>query len=240
MEIITRKINIAIVDDHWAILEGYQSLLKKLTYVNSVHVFTTSEAFFEETKHTHFDLVLLDIQLKDEDGLDICKIIKEEHKNIKVIMESMFDNANYILEAYQINADGYILKDSHPNELRHAIERVFYHNEKYFTPLANKIILDKIESDKQRHTYSKSELSNREIEIIPFICEGKANKEIAEMLCLSETTVATHRKHIYKKTNCHNSIQVLNYCIKNDLYIPPKKDSRKLKFGKFLKTLLPK
>jgi len=237
MELITRKINIAIVDDHWAVLEGYQSLLKKLNYVNSVQIFTTSKDFFEETKHTDFDLVLLDIELKGESGLDICKIIKEENSNIKVIIVSLHESQGFILHAYENNADGYIFKGGDYDELKIAIYKIVFHNEKYFTPAALKIIFNKQESDKLN--YSKSELSNRESEMIPFICEGKANKEIAEMLCLSETTVATHRKHIYKKTNCHNSIQVLNYCIKNGLYIPPQKDSGKLKLGKFLRTLLP-
>ena len=202
------KINIAVVDDHYTVLSGYQSILEKLDYVNSVQGFATSTELFEGIRHTNFELILLDIQLKDEDGLDVCKAIKEQYKNIKVVMQSSFDNQNYILEAHKLNADGYILKGSNPNELRHAVESILFKNEKYFTPVANKIILDKLESDKQRQTNSKTKLSNREFEIMLFICECKENKEIAKKLYLSETTVATHRKHIYKKTNCHNSIQV--------------------------------
>ena len=218
MEIITRQINIAIVDDHWAILEGYQSLLKKLNYVNSVQVFTTSKDFFEETKHTAFDLVLLDIELKEESGLDICKIIKERKSNIKVIIESQHESQSFILSAYENNADGYIFKGGDYDELKNAIHKTVFHNEKYFTPVALKIIFNKQESNKISNNHSKSGLTEREIEVLKLICVGKSDKRIAKILFISEMTVATHRRNILKKINCHKSIDILNFAIKNGLY----------------------
>ena len=165
METITRQINIAVVDDHWAILEGYQSLLKKLNYVNSVHVFTTSKDFFEETKHTDFDLVLLDIELKEESGLDICKIIKEGNSKIKVIIESLHESKGFILHAYENNADGYIFKGGDYDELKNAINKIVFHNEKYFTPIASKIIFDKHESAKMHNSNSKTGLLRRNMSL---------------------------------------------------------------------------
>jgi len=72
------------------------------------------------------------------------------------------------------------------------------------------------------------------------VCKGKSNKEIGEQLSISDSTVASHRKHIFKKTDCHSSIEILNYCIKNGLYMPVEKDNSKMFFSKFLKVLLPK
>ena len=218
METITRQINIAVVDDHWAILEGYQSLLKKLNYVNSVHVFTTSKDFFEETKHTDFDLVLLDIELKEESGLDICKIIKEGNSKIKVIIESLHESKGFILHAYENNADGYIFKGGDYDELKNAINKIVFHNEKYFTPIASKIIFDKHESAKMHNSNSKTGLTEREIEIIKLICVGKTDKRIARILNISESTVATHRQNIMRKINCHKSTEIITYAIKNGLY----------------------
>ena len=218
METYTRKINIAVVDDHWAVLGGYQNMLGKIDYVKSVHGFITSKDFFEEMKHTDFDLVLLDIQLKDEDGLDICKIIKEEYKNIKVIIESLHESASCILEAYKNNADGYIFKGGDYEELKNAIGKIVFQNEKYFTPVALKIILNKQESDKSRNSHLNNELTDREIEIMKLICVGKTDKTIAKKLYISEMTVATHRRNILKKINGHKNIDILNYAIKNGLH----------------------
>jgi len=212
------KINIAVVDDHYTVLSGYQSILEKLDYVNSVHGFANSKELFDAMKQTNFDLILLDIQLKDEDGLDICKIIKEYNMNIKVIMQSSFDNENYILEAHKINADGYILKGNSPNELKLAIERVVYHNEKYFTPVANQLILNEHSLNIQKHNRSKTDLSEREIEIMLLICKGKVDKEIAEILNISEATASTHRQNIMKKIGCHKIAEIIAYAIKNGFY----------------------
>jgi len=218
METTTRKINIAVVDDHYAILSGYQSILLKLDYVNSVHGFATSQELFAEMKQTNFDLILLDIQLKDEDGLDICKLIKVHNNNTKVIMESTFDNSNYILKANENGADGYILKSGNPSELRHAVERVVFHNEKYFTDVALQIILNESASNKLKHIRSKTDLSEREIQIIQFICDGMSDKKIAETLYLSESTISNHRQNIMKKINCHKSTEIITYAIKNGIY----------------------
>lgn len=218
METYTRKINIAVVDDHWLVLEGYKNYLEKLHYVKSVQGFATSKEFFEAVKHSKFDLVLLDIQLKGEDGLDICKIIKEEYKSIKVLMESLHESKNFILEAYKNNADGYIFKGGECSEMKSAIEKIVFHNEKYFTPVAFKIILDKQESDKVRNCNSNTELTGREIDIMKLICGGKTGKRISKILYISESTVASHRKNILKKINGHKSIDILNYAIKNGLH----------------------
>ena len=218
METTTRSVNIAVVDDHYAILSGYQSILEKLDYVNSVQGFATSKELFAGMEQTNFDLILLDIQLKDEDGLDICKIIKDQNKHIKVIMESTFDNSNYILKANENNADGYILKDGNPSELRHAVERVVCHNEKYFTPVALQVILNEQTSNKQKLSHSKNDLSEREIEIMKLICDGMSDKKIADTLNLSDSTVSNHRQNIMKKINCHKSTEIITYAIKNGIY----------------------
>jgi len=193
-------------------------MLEKLDYVKLVQGFATSKAFFEETKRTDFDLVLLDIELKDENGLDICKIIKQENKNIKVIIESLHESPNFILHAYENNADGYIFKGGNYAELKNAIDKIVFHNEKYFTPVALKIIFNKQESDKLGNSRSKTELTEREIEIMKLICGGKSDKRIAKTLYISEMTVATHRRNILKKINCHKSIDILNFAIKNGFY----------------------
>lgn len=218
METITRQINIAVVDDHWAVREGYESILKKINYVKLVQCFAASKEFFEETKHTTFDLVLLDIELKEENGLDICKIIKEGNNNIKVIIVSLHESQGFILHAYENNADGYIFKGGDYDELKNAIHKTVFHNEKYFTPIALKIIFNKQESDKLRNNNSKTELTDREIEIMKLICVGKTDKRIAKILNISESTVASHRQNIMRKINCHKSTEIITYAIKNGLY----------------------
>jgi len=104
------------------------------------------------------------------------------------------------------------------NELKLAIERVVYHNEKYFTPVANQLILNEHSLNIQKHNRSKTDLSEREIEIMLLICKGKVDKEIAEILNISEATASTHRQNIMKKIGCHKIAEIIAYAIRNGFY----------------------
>jgi DNA-binding NarL/FixJ family response regulator len=211
---------VAIVDDHFAVLDGYKFLLQKLPFISTIHCFYGEQDFMIEMKKIPYDLVLLDISLKDGDGLQICKQLKLHFKKVKVIMLSGHHNKNYLFKAYINDANGYLFKDADSNEVRFAIERVLTKDEKHFNLEAMEAILIQQDAIKTRNKNSKITLSEREIEIVIYICEGKSNKKIGELLNRSEHTILAHKTNIMKKLGVHKSIDITNYAIREGIFIP--------------------
>lgn len=225
------SISIAVVDDHWAIRSGLKVVLKKMDYVESVQSFATSAEFYPEMKLNPFDLIILDVELKGENGLDICKEVKNQYKNTKVLMSTMFDNPGYVIRAYENKADGYILKDTTPKEMKEAIDKIVFQNKTYYPAYAAKLIFDKQEAD--RKIKADAELTESEIEVMKLICEGKTDKEIGKLKNRSEATISTHRQNILKKIKGHKTADIIIYAIQNGIYIPLKINKRI--FSRFFK-----
>lgn len=213
---IPNKKNVAIVDDHFAIRDGYKNILKKTSYIDCVCPFATGKELLNELKKKTIDLVLLDIELKNEDGLEICKHLKLTYKNIKVIILTSHHSSEYIIKAEQYDADGYLFKDAEPKEVRIAIDKVVNQNGRYFSSEAKSILA----------VTEDSKLTQREIQILQLVCEGKSNKEIGEIFNRDETTIAKHKQNMMNKINVHKSVEIIYYAIKHGYYTPkfiPKK-----------------
>ena len=105
------NLKIGIVDDHFAIRDGYQTLLESWEFVSGVYVYQSAKELRLDLKSNILDLVFLDIELLDENGLDECRKIKNSNSTIKIIMLSAHHDEQYILSAYDSNADGYLFKD---------------------------------------------------------------------------------------------------------------------------------
>lgn len=222
----THQITIAIVDDHWGIRDSYGNALRRIKYIDTVETFATAKEMLTKMRKNPYDLVLLDISLKDEDGLDICKEIKNQYKNVKVLIFSTYDSGFYIFNAYQNNADGYICKDGDVEELNMAIDKIILQNERYFNAKSVETIFRMQETNKNRQNNNEDELSDREIEVMLLFCLGKSDKEIGVIFDRSEATISKHRHNILKKIGGHKSIEILNYAIKNGLYIPAQKEEK--------------
>jgi DNA-binding NarL/FixJ family response regulator len=212
--------SIAIIDDHFAVRDGYKYFLEKLPFISHVECFAQESEISKAFEKTKFDLILLDIELKAGNGLKICKDFKLKYKNIKVLILSGHHNKEYILSAFQNEADGYLFKDSDNEEVGFALERVLKKGQKHFNLEAMDTIFQHQEFNKNRIKNPKNSLSEREIEIMILICEGKSNKEIGNILHRDETTISTHRYNILKKIGAHKSLEILNYAIANGIYTP--------------------
>lgn len=214
------NLKIGIVDDHFAIRDGYQTLLESWEFVSGVFVYQSIKELRSDLKSNILDLVFLDIELPDENGLDECRKIKNSNSTVKIIMLSAHHDEQYILSAYDSNADGYLFKDSTKTEVLEAIRKVLFFDEKYFNHEALSIIFHYKESTKKKNLNGKTELSEREIQILKLICEGHSNDQISVLLNRTTSTIATHRQNIMNKINVHNSLELMNYAIRNSYYIP--------------------
>ena len=154
------------------------------------------------------DIVVLDINMPVMDGITCAKRIKDKYKNVKVIILTMYTQKSFIEEIIKIGIDGCLLKNNTGEELIEAIDRVH----------SGKSYYDQIQSFySKEEEVKKYKLSEREIEIIRALSNGRTSTQIAEDLFISPHTVKTHRKNILKKLNLHNSTDLMKYALNNGI-----------------------
>jgi DNA-binding NarL/FixJ family response regulator len=199
---------ILIVDDHPLIAQSLSSIINDSKIGEVVAVATTAKQCLELIATKHFDLVLLDINLPDGNGLDICKSITERYPQIKVLAITSFNEFTIIRKMMDNGASGYILKNSMPDEVVEGIETVL----KGETFLCHEVdLLMKKKSD--QHIF----LTPRETELLKLICDGYTNPEIADKLFLGVETVNSYRKNLLFKLNARNTAVLVKIAMEQKL-----------------------
>ena len=200
-----KKINIIVVDDHEMFRSGMESLLKKnVDFEVFPGVGTQSE--LNEVLSSHpIDIVLQDISLAEESGLDVLEDVGYRHSGIKFIMITMHEEIQYVKESLRKGAMGYLLKESGEKELFEAIYDV-HQGKKYFKNKISDLLINDISGPTQEQI-----LSDRELTIVRMVADGKITKEIADKLSISVRTVETHRSKIMKKLNVSNASEMIRY-----------------------------
>jgi len=206
---------IVIVDDHSLIREGLKQLLEFDGSIEVVGEAGDGLECLNVLKKVHPDVLLLDVNMPNMNGIETLKIIREKKMDIKVLILTVHNEVEYLLKAVDIGVDGYVLKDSESAELLKAIYAVIQ-GENYVQPslipalnarLVNRDVdKEKIES-----------LTGREMEVLIQLANGMFNKEIAASLCISERTVKNHISNIFKKIGVSDRTQAAVFAIKNDI-----------------------
>lgn len=203
----TKNYNTVIVDDHLLFAEGLARILadmKHLTLLEIVHSYSELLHILTQKK---VDLILLDIKLKEENGLDICNLIKSLYPDIKVILISMFDPNTLSLEIKKCHANGYIPKSTDANEVKETIDAV----------LDGEDVFLELHSNSVKEVMLEKLITSREKEIIALIKQGKTAKQIASILSISVFTVDTHRKNILKKLELNSIKDLIAFSFSNEL-----------------------
>lgn len=215
-----KQINILLVDDHHLVRDGIKSLLVKYPYFNVIGEAADGiEALNMISQGDHqIDLVLVDINMPNMGGLELCRKVNEAFPSVKVLILSMLDHEKYISQALQAGAKGYLLKSVNEEELVFAIRQVIYNSfyicsELSYHLLGKMLLGTKIIAKSQ--STSKVEFSSREIEILALIAEGYTNLEIADKLFTSKRTVEGHRLQMINKTGVKNTAALIKYCLVN-------------------------
>ena len=191
-----KKIKLFIVDDHYMIIEGIISLMQNENEVETIGYAQNAESCMVFLSRMQPDVIFLDINLPDKNGIDVCKEIKTRYAAIKIIALSTFNQNSYINNMLENGADGYLLKNASKEEMLTAIQTVMQHK-KYLS----KEVSDNIKENKQ----DKPILTRREKEILKLISDGLTSNEIGKKLFISTTTVDTHRKHLLAKLKVNNT-----------------------------------
>ena len=202
------KIKIFLVDDHKIFVEGVANLLSDQPDLTIMGWTYDGKGAIEFLRENAVDIVLTDIQMPGMTGIELTQKIKEEFPHIRIIALSMFDKKEIVQELISSGAEGYLLKDIEKSELLTAIRKVASGDYYYSSSIAGILMKSITEKDL---------LTKREKEIIKLFAEENTNSMIAEKLFISEHTVESHRKNIFRKTNAKSIVGLVKYAYENKL-----------------------
>lgn len=202
---------VLLVDDHPLVLEGIRAVIETYPHINVVGTASGAKEALIIAGRTQPEIVLMDINMEEINGIDAIELFKEQHPNIRILMLSMHDSKEYISTSVMYGASGYILKDVSTNEIISAIDIVAAGGT-YFSSGVSEVLLSH-EADRQ----SPSPLSTREQSILILVAGGESSKDVAKFLNISVRTVETHRKNIKKKLNIKTTAGLTRYAIENGL-----------------------
>ena len=205
------------VDDHAIFRQGVKQILVQYDRQAKIGEAATAEAAMRLARESRWDVVILDLSLPDRSGFQVLSDLKREQPQLPVIVLSMHAEDEYAVRALRIGASGYVTKESAPEELVAAIQKVT-RGGRYMTPaLAEKIafsIASPGTNEKPHHI-----LSERELEVLQLIGAGKSLKEIAAMLSLSVKSVGTYRARVLEKMAMSTNADLIRYVIENNLKV---------------------
>lgn len=201
-------IKVFIVDDHYMVIEGIHSLLQNEKNIEWLGHATNAASCIAFLKQRLPDVLLLDINLPDKSGIELCAEIREKYPGVFIIGLSTFNQQSFIKKMLQNGALGYVLKNATQQELMEAITAA----SKGKTYLSH-------EASMSLRTESNAEilLTRREKEVLELIAEGMTNNEIAQKLFISPTTVDTHRKNLLAKLDAKNTASLIGRAAKQGL-----------------------
>lgn len=217
-----KKIQLMLVDDHSLIREGLAMILSLCEDFEIIGSACTGIEAIKLAEAKRPDIVLMDIRMPEMDGVEATKILKTKHPEMKIIILTTFNEDNYIFEALKNGADGYILKDLKSDEIIKGIKTVYNGNVLLQPEIATKLVKaitnDKIGSPNQTLEVIEGEyesLSLRETEISKLVSAGKSNKEISELLFITEGTVKNHITKILAKLQLRDRTQLALFTKEN-------------------------
>ena len=210
-----KKINIAIADDHLLVINGLRAMLEKAEGISIVFAATTGTAVLEELALTPPDVLLLDIQMPDMNGIDLCKIIHRNYPQVKVIALTNFEQSSYVKQIMRNGALGYLLKNIDGKTLIQAIHSVV-DNKPFIQDQIRNNMMNELLSGR-KITSAGVSLTKREMEILSLVAKELTNQEIADRLFISIRTVETHRINLSQKLGVHNTAGLVKEAYKRGL-----------------------
>lgn len=214
-------INIVLADDHVLVRKGIKSMLEADTEIKVIGEAGSGKDALKVAKELKPDILVLDIRMPEMTGLEAAAHLAEYAPETRAVILSMHDSEEYVVQALQAGAYGYLLKDTDKEEFIKALKQV-YGGHKYFSGavshvLANQLLNVRPQVAARAAAEDLYHLTRREKEILRMVIDGKHNKEIADSLGKSLRTIETHRFNIMKKLGVNNAVDMVNKTIKEHL-----------------------
>ncbi len=220
MKTALKKIRILIADDHQVVRRGLRAMLETSQGFVVVGECVDGEQVLEQVEKTQPDMVMLDISMPKLNGVEVVRILKRQHPEIRVLMLTIHETEDYVYQVVRAGADGYVLKTAEKKELWTAVKSVVAEGGRFFSPGVSNIIVSQFTNrlrDERSRAQPVRTLTPRENEVLRCIAQGKTSRTIAEELLLSIRTVNTHRANLMQKLDIHEKAGLVRYAIQNGI-----------------------
>ena len=208
-------IKVMIVDDHNLVREGLKAVFDQGLEIEVIAEAGSGEEAVEKSAEIEPDVILMDVSMPGMNGIQATRIIREANPEVKVVILTMLDQEGYVYEAVKAGATGYMLKSTSSDDLIEAIQMV-YDGKALLHPDATAQLLKEFVTLADNRTKDYG-LSNREMEVLQLLSEGKTNKQIAKDLWISEQTVKTHVAHIFGKLGTSDRTETVAQALRSGL-----------------------
>lgn len=215
------SIKVFLADDHKILRESLIILLQQESDIEVIGEADDGHKAYQDILRLKPDIAILDISLPKLNGLEVAARLKKEDPNIKIIILTMHKNEDFVARAYQLEVNGYVLKENALEELLKSIRIVQTGGIYLSSDITSTVIAGFVAHHSQRGGKGKTELiSSREKEILQLLAEGNSNKDIAQLLNLSLKTVETHRSNIMHKLGLKSITDLVLYAVRNHIIEP--------------------
>jgi len=205
---------ILVADDHIVVRKGLKQILLDAFPSAQIDEVGDAEDLLKKITLEEWDVVITDISMPGRSGLDVLQQIRLDHPKLPILILSVHPEEQYAIRVLKAGASGYLNKDSAPEDLVKAVNRVLM-GKKYITPSIAEKLATTLEQDSEKspHEY----LSDREFEVLKMLAAGKSVSDIASQISLSASTVSTYRARIMIKMNLKTNADLTLYCIEQKL-----------------------
>jgi RNA polymerase sigma factor (sigma-70 family) len=215
------RIRAVIADDHAVVRQGIRAVLEEIPGLEIVAEAGDGDEALELVKEHGPDLLLLDVTMPGKTGLEVAKELREDGRELRILMLSMHDDPEYVLQAVRAGADGYVLKDVAPAELREAIQAVHDGREYFASRVTHQLSVGlRAELEREQRLSRLESLTPREVEVLVLVAEGLTNRKIAERLEISPRTVETHRERVMAKLRIRTVAGLTRFVVEHGLDAP--------------------
>lgn len=216
------KIKLILVDDHLLVRTGIANILAGEASFEIIGEATEAKELFELLKNSHPDIAILDIALPGMSGIEITKKLHHDYPEIRILILSMHTSEEFIFNAINSGARGYLPKNTSRKELIEAIYAINRGEEYFAESISNVILKSYIKKAKTDSVDSESRenlLSKRELEVLKLFAEGMTNQEIADKLFISIRTVESHKNHIMARLELKTTVDLVKFAIRNNIVL---------------------
>ena len=208
-------IRVLVVDDHTIFRSGLARLFSDEPDIQVAGEAPNGAAALAQLRSAPFDLVLMDISMEGRNGLEVVDALRAEFPKLPVLMLSMYREEQYAMAAIKAGANGYLTKDSEPEELIRAIRAVST-GQRYLTQRGTEMLLRQVKGEDDRPAHQR--LSAREFEIMKLIVEGVSLTDIGRQMFISVKTVSTYRNRLLTKLGLGSNAELVKFCVQNGLF----------------------
>ena len=214
------NIKILLADDHKIVRDGIKLMLEPHVGIDIEAEASNGKDVLEALKTTVIDLIIMDINMPEMDGIEATRNVKENYPEVKVLALTMSNDDLHIRQMIQAGASGYIMKSAGRSELKEAVNAIMNGKHYFSDEATNSIMMDLVKGKGKSSSHEPVHITDRELEILELIVKEYTNQEIGEKLFISPRTVDAHRRNLLQKTGARNTAGLVKFAFQHNIISP--------------------